>query len=560
MFHKWYYVFWCTAIVITLIHNVRFYIEHFKIVQTSIGPVRGLLHFSFLEYRPYYSFKGIPYARPPVHQLRFLPPRPVEPWHVVRDCFEFGNFCLQENAKKSHEIIGDEDCLTLNIYTPDHEPSSGPLRAVMIYIHGGAWYMGGSDEIEPDFLINENVVFVTFNYRLGVLGFMSLGSAEYSGMQGLKDQQLVLRWVKQNIQQFGGDPNRITIFGDSAGSVSSQFHILAPGSRDLFHRSIEISFTFDIWKIFAVQNHRSEMFNAAKKLNHTVYTYDELVQFLQTYDPYKISELFPFKMFYNPVIPTIERADAFEPFLSGSPADLMLYTDKFKTNVDVMTGFTTGETLFLDHRKSKVDKLLENFQVKFPNIHFNEKYNSSQYKSAADRIYKYYFRNDSTPIESFIELESDVRQRYFIDRRIKTLAEKSEKKTFYYRFGLNTRLNFFKRLARADNHPGASHGDDLCYVYKCNFTLMAQEMYYYLTRESTEYGLIKLMSGLYANFAKYGNPLITDDQLSPVKPGKYTFLDITNEGISIGEDPFKEKSEFWNSLMDDHKDLLTLHT
>lgn len=109
----------------------------------------------------------------------------------------------------------------------------------MTYIHGGGYFFGGSSGFGPDFLINENVILVTINYRLGPLGFLSLGTPEYSGNMGMKDQVIALEWVKNNIEQFGGDKQRITIFGESAGGSSVHFHVLRSNQENvLFQRAI----------------------------------------------------------------------------------------------------------------------------------------------------------------------------------------------------------------------------------------------------------------------------------------------------------------------------------
>lgn len=120
--------------------------------------------------------------------------------------------------------------------------TSQPLKPVVVYIHGGAFQNGSNDSnmLSPNFLMKEDIVFVSINYRLGVLGFLRLNdtSLEVTGNAGLKDQLLALKWVQQNIKIFGGDPNNVTIAGTSAGSASVNYHLLSPASRGLFHRAI----------------------------------------------------------------------------------------------------------------------------------------------------------------------------------------------------------------------------------------------------------------------------------------------------------------------------------
>merc|ERR1711892_875331 len=149
-------------------------------------------------------------------------------------------------------INGDENCLYLNIYT-EEVPSSGlknmNLKPVMFWIHGGGFMIGSGaafgDGSGSDFLLESGMVVVTINYRLGALGFLAIEGTNIQGNQGLKDQMIALRWVKENIANFGGDPSRITIAGESAGGMSVHAHVLSPVGKneDLFHRATSFSGT-----------------------------------------------------------------------------------------------------------------------------------------------------------------------------------------------------------------------------------------------------------------------------------------------------------------------------
>uniref|UniRef100_A0A1Y1LQM7 Carboxylesterase type B domain-containing protein n=1 Tax=Photinus pyralis TaxID=7054 RepID=A0A1Y1LQM7_PHOPY len=188
--------------------------------------------------RKYYSFQGIPYARPPVNELRFKAPLPLDKWEGVLDATKEGNRCYARH-NFFQKLMGSEDCLFLNIYTPSLH---SPLLPVMFWIHGGGYVSdsGSSELYAPDFLVPEDVVLVTINYRLGMLGFLSLKdpSLGIPGNAGLKDQVLALKWVKSNIEQFGGDPNNITIFGQSVGGGSVHYLMLSPLSKGIFHKAI----------------------------------------------------------------------------------------------------------------------------------------------------------------------------------------------------------------------------------------------------------------------------------------------------------------------------------
>lgn len=152
-----------------------------------------------------------------------------------------------------------------------------PLRkfAVMVFIHGGGYYAGGIDNLlyGPDFLVEKDIVLVTLNYRLNAFGFMSLGSAEYPGNMALKDQQLALRWVNKHIAQFGGDPQKVTLFGESAGGSSVHLQMLTKSSERFFQRAILMSGTAaNFWAVSQQSNHRQRMLDLGRSMCFKLYT------------------------------------------------------------------------------------------------------------------------------------------------------------------------------------------------------------------------------------------------------------------------------------------------
>lgn len=185
----------------------------------------------------FYSFKGIPYAKPPE---RFKDAEKLDKFSVpVLDCSKERDVCFQKNTFGAG-FIGSEDCLFLNVYSPKLPDDESKKLPVMVFIHGGAyqWGDGNSTLYSPEYLVNEGVVIVTLNYRLHVLGFSCLPGAGINGNAGLKDQLLALKWVNENIAHFNGDPENVTLFGESAGAASVHLHILSPKSRKYFHKAI----------------------------------------------------------------------------------------------------------------------------------------------------------------------------------------------------------------------------------------------------------------------------------------------------------------------------------
>ncbi|MBK8256600.1 MAG: carboxylesterase family protein [Polyangiaceae bacterium] len=211
------------------------------VVDTDKGKVEGALDGSTRE------FLGIPFAAPPVGDLRWKPPVPHEPWTDTLPVTKKGPGCPQNGPiGGKFDANSKEDCLYLNVWTPE-KAASEPVP-VLVWVHGGAFILGSGSEGAYDgkaFSEATGAVVVTVNYRLGALGFLAhpaLAAEDpnfpTSSNYGILDQQLALSWVKNNIAAFGGDPSNVTVFGESAGGISSCLHLMAPGSKGLFHRSI----------------------------------------------------------------------------------------------------------------------------------------------------------------------------------------------------------------------------------------------------------------------------------------------------------------------------------
>lgn len=206
-----------------------------SLVKTQQGMVQGVVQSTFR------AFLGIPYAAPPVGNLRWKPPQAHAPWSTTLNATRAGSPCPQ-TASPFGQASTNEDCLFLNVYTPNPVTANAP---VMVWIHGGAFVAGEGSDYNPGVtLVAQGAVVVTINYRLGAFGFLALPSLSAedasgsSGNYGLQDQQFALRWVHDNIRAFGGSPENVTIFGESAGGFSVCANIASPGARGLFQRAL----------------------------------------------------------------------------------------------------------------------------------------------------------------------------------------------------------------------------------------------------------------------------------------------------------------------------------
>lgn len=201
-----------------------------EIVQVTTGPIQGFRQ--VILNSTIHSFLGIPFAEPPVGALRFRKPFPIKPWTEVKECFELPPRCIQDG------VVSQEDCLYLNVWTPSLDANQS--LDVMVYFHGGI-FLYERPLIQRDLRYMAalgNVVLVKMNYRLGAFGFLNANDHEVPGNMGIHDQILALNWVRQNIHTFGGNPDKITAFGSSAGAMSIGLLITSPVAGNLFRRAI----------------------------------------------------------------------------------------------------------------------------------------------------------------------------------------------------------------------------------------------------------------------------------------------------------------------------------
>ncbi|KAJ4450087.1 hypothetical protein ANN_01494, partial [Periplaneta americana] len=445
--------------------------EEPPVVKIEQGTLKGLNGFSIRE-KPFLAFLGIPYAKPPVGDLRFKDPQPPEPWEGIREAFEEGEICPQVGLL-SGKTEGDEGCLFLNVFTNKLPASSNDLKPVMVWLHGGAFVTGSSTSIMfgPDHLLTEDVVLVTINYRLGILGFLALPDIGIHGNFGMKDQVMALRWVKKNIEAFGGDPNRVTLFGNCAGAASVQYHLLSPMSAGLFHRAISQSGSaLDYWAYAEPDYLREAGFKVGAKIGCSASTSKELLECFDKKTGRDFVNIIGHEddtgIAIGEFTPTREDGSGAETFLPDRPSKLI--ADKKFHAIPYMIGFNSREgltfqqrelintfrlfTLSVTEAESFWDKLDNNFDKSVARVAEKD---VSKVKEASQNIKKVYFE-DKKPsketLDNFIEVSTQCLSdmAYFIgaDRTVKMQAPYSTAPVYYYYFEFDGQLGLTKRALK----------------------------------------------------------------------------------------------------------------
>ncbi|XP_046449413.1 juvenile hormone esterase-like [Daphnia pulex] len=245
------------------------------------GVLNGTTDFSYDAGRLFYAFRSVFYAEKPAPQGRFLPPVPKAPYPMdeIQQATSNNFACPQPG-------FGDEDCLSLNVYTPQLPSDSNSSLPVLIFIHGGGFTAGFASAFDSvNRYLDHDIVVVIIQYRLGPLGFMSFDTDEVPGNAGIFDQIEALRWVNKNIQYFGGDPNQVTISGESAGSGSVSLLLLAPQAKGLFHRAIgESGSVLCGWGIDDIGGVKAISLKIAELAGCPLEPYEDLLNCVQTID------------------------------------------------------------------------------------------------------------------------------------------------------------------------------------------------------------------------------------------------------------------------------------
>lgn len=537
-------------------------------VETEKGTLRGQEKTSeFFSCKKYFSFQGIPYAKPPLGQLRFKDPEEPEAWSGVRDALKEGNDCSQIHLL-DQASFGSEDCLYLNVYTPQVNAQGLP---VMVWIHGGGFTSGsGSSELHgPDYLMEQDVVLVTINYRLGVLGFLCLDHEEVPGNAGLKDQTMALRWVQKNIIKFGGDPNNVTIFGVSAGGASVHYHVLSPLSQGLFHRAIIQSGTaLNHWALNIRDNAIDRAFRLGKALGCDTKDINKLLQFLREVSVNDFlttvnSILTEDEVLHGvplPFVPCVEVPATSQSFLPLSPRELLKLGRFTKIPIIIGSSSNEGVVSLMGYKLTEetIGKEAERFH-KFILQDMGLSPDSENGKQILKEIKQFYFENLPVTMEnvgSFLDLIGDVLFDVGIDESVRLMVETTEPApTYDYGFTHCLINSYNSMMAETMNLSSAlkdaCHGVDLSFFFSHTLKGIKKPTY-----EDEQF--IAKMTKMWATFAKTGNPNYEgiETKWEPVNKNRYCHLDIGKEFELVAELFKHHRVQMWQKMYEKHPHVI----
>ncbi|CAK1546506.1 unnamed protein product [Leptosia nina] len=493
--------------------------------------------------KKYYSFEGIPYARPPIGPLRFREPQKSKGWSGILDATKPGNKCWQMTSPK-HPAEGSEDCLYLNIYTPSLPSEQLQKLPVLFYLHGGRAIMGYSHYYRPDYFIPHDVIVVTANYRLNVFGFLCLDTPEVPGNAGIKDVVMAMKWVKDNIENFNGNSGNIVAFGESAGSsiVMSLFDSEANG---VFSKVIALSGSalsdFYIGRNDPIQRAEEIVSNLGQSVSGHKEIYDKLLEapaeaLLSACmksefgrDPTDVCS------FLQPVVE--KKFDGAVPAIPQNP--VYSYRNKH-FNVPILMSTSSHEgALFMNRDRSGNILFNKNLRKYIPFFSLIDQESNEAYE-IEQRLNEIYFQNKEigpSVLVEYLNLLSDV---YLNRDSLYTAELLSEREDNFYfcRFAYAGNMNL--RVMKALGVKGATHGDIIQYLfYKENKVC-----------DERDKKIVDMMCESLCNFAKTGKPTWKNQEVEwlPYRKNEELCLNVGENSVECCPVPEKERNQFWLEL------------
>jgi len=547
------------------VEDVREGPEDPEVTLQGLGRLSGTLETARDGATPFSQFLGVPYALPPLGPLRWSPPSPVLPWEGVKDASKHQELCLQRPYDQPSVLEGSEDCLYLNVFTRSLEPAS-PLP-VVVWLHGGSFIFGGARNMGGDFIMEEEVVLVVPQYRLGAFGYLSTEDSTAPGNYGLLDQLEVLKWVQKHIGQFGGDPNLVTLGGVSAGAASTNYLMLSPKSDGLFHRAVAIGGSALAWWA-DVPHPRDTAFFLGEKLGCSSKNSSDLLACLKQADATTLMKAQD--LLYSWQTDQIERepvsiwsprqdleagAGAVMPIPAHTAMEVgQIQPVPFLVGVASYEGTWRASTLLRhDH---VMTQFINNFKELAPiALGLKDQVNPDQLEPVLRKVKDFYLGALTTEVDMKLRLErvingvvnmlGDTMFNYPIDRMVKLHGNKPHSPVYVYQF--NYKHSHTLALIDPKNGPELNdalkrpgHGHELFLMFP--FAKLKED------EEKMSRKFIKLLM----DFAKKGHPKhdgrweykdwepIADGQITHFVFGKYS---TTSQGL-----PFQNRMKWWNEL------------
>ncbi|EDW33334.1 GL20599 [Drosophila persimilis] len=516
-------------------------LDQLTVCPPSVGCVKGT-HRKGYQSERFEAFMGIPYALPPVGELRFSNPKVMTKLLGLYDATKPKPDCIQKNYLLPTPIVfGQEDCLYLNVYRPELPRSGQALLPVMVYIHGGGFFSGsaGPEVTGPEYFMDSGeVILITMAYRLGPFGFLSTQDAAISGNFGLKDQNLALRWVQRNIEAFGGDPKRVTIFGQSAGGVATHLHLLSPRSKGLFHGAISMSGTANV--PFAITEQPLEQARLvaelcgikqaqnlstaklARSLRHV-----EATRLLDAGDGLKFWDVDHMTNFR----PVVEQGVGAKAFLSEHPSRLVAQGSRMP--IPWLVGTVPDEGAVRVVNIMGNETLRQSFNLRFDELlqelmEFPTSFSEERLASSMTLILKEYFQNqhevNEKTVQGFMDLITDRGFKHPLYNAIREDVRQQRPPPLYlYSFNYRGLLSYASAYTSANvsGKYGVVHCDDLLYLFRTPLIFPDFE------RNSTEAKVIHSFVDYFVHFAEFGKPR----NMESVKPCTESLLQSRPSGM-----------------------------
>ncbi|KAL7727114.1 hypothetical protein ACLKA6_017387 [Drosophila palustris] len=467
--------------------------------NTTHGLVRGALLTSMYD-ELYYGFDGIPYAQPPLGELRFKEPLDGIPWNGILDCTQPRDKCLQVN-RQTQELEGSEDCLYLNIAVKRLR-SEKPLP-VMVYVHGGGFKTGDASRRawSPDYLMREEVIYISIGHRLGAFGYMSFAdpSLGIPGNAGLKDIVLALKWIKANARYFNGDENNITLFGHSSGSAIVHLLSVSPRTEGLFNKFILMAgFMQEVNRVPNIE------YRLAQKLGYLGENIDSQVyNFIKSADPQLVASaniLTEFEEGHSAIMttctPNIEHYETPAGLIFSEPRELQ--RTAWSNRIPMMLGTTSGDGFSVSLKFLK-----EHPEVVLPRTLLFQ-HDAQLRRQLGIKLVEFICQVDFKDLsEAHFDTINKLKTHVFMhyqDRLINARLSYSKAENYLYRFDFDSPdFNFYRIRYLGPNSRGVMHVDELCYLFKIPATFK-------LDKSRAEYSTICRMAAMFVEFSLRSDP------------------------------------------------------